>query len=94
MGYTLKITKCAAEERRSSSGPIVTKVTKYYTESKGNGASYIQKKGTAKFIGHISRRNSLLKCVTEGKIERTGRRGRKRKQLFHDPTEKSRDTGN
>jgi len=60
------------------------------------GERYIlhtRKRGTANFIGHTLCRNCLLKCVTEGKIERTGRRGRKRKQVFHDPTEKSRETG-
>jgi len=95
IGYTLKVMKCAAEEKRSSSGPIVTKVTKYYTGVKGEwDILHTRKKGTANFIGHILRRNRLLKCVTEGMIERTGRRGRKRKPLFHDPTEKSRDNGN
>ena len=58
------------------------------------GILHTRKQGTANFIGHILRRNCLLKCVTEGTIERTGRRGRKRKQLFHDHTEKSRDAGN
>ena len=33
------------------------------------------------------RRNCLLKYVTEGKIEVTGRRGRKRKQLLDDVKE-------
>jgi len=31
---------------------------------------------------HILRRNSFLKHVTEGQIEGTGRRGRRRKQLL------------
>jgi hypothetical protein len=48
----------------------------------------------AKWIGHILRRNCLLKHVTEGKlegrIEMTGRRGRRRKQLLDDLTEKRR----
>ena len=43
---------------------------------------HIRKRGTANFTGHILRRNCLLKCATEGKIERAGRRGRKRKQLI------------
>jgi hypothetical protein len=42
----------------------------------------------ANWIGHILRRNCLLKHVTEGKlegrIEMTGRRGRRRKQLLDD----------
>jgi len=40
----------------------------------------------ANWIGHILRRNCLLKQVTEGEIEvrikLTGRRGRRHKQLF------------
>jgi hypothetical protein len=36
------------------------------------------------WIGHMLRRNCLLKHITEGKIEGqvTGRRGRRRKQLL------------
>ena len=34
------------------------------------------------WIGHISRRNCLLKHVIEGKTEVTGGRGRRRKQLL------------
>jgi hypothetical protein len=44
------------------------------------------------WIGHILRRNCLLKHVIEGKlegrIEMTERRGRRRKQLLHDLNEK------
>jgi hypothetical protein len=36
------------------------------------------------WIGHILRRNFLLKHVTDEKIEGTGRRGRRRKQLLDD----------
>ena len=43
---------------------------------------------TANWIGHIWHRNCLLKHVIEGKIggrmEGTGRRGRRRKKLLHD----------
>jgi hypothetical protein len=46
----------------------------------------------ANLIGHIWRRDCLLKHVTEGKIdgriEVTGRRGRRRKQLLDDLKEK------
>jgi hypothetical protein len=46
------------------------------------------------WIGHILRRNCLLKHVFEGKlegrIEMTGRRGRRRKQLLDDLKEKRR----
>jgi hypothetical protein len=46
------------------------------------------KRRKANWIGHILRRNRLLKHVIEGKlegrIEVTGRRGRRRKQLLDD----------
>jgi hypothetical protein len=46
----------------------------------------------ANWIGHILRRNCLLKHAIEGKlegrIEMTGRRGRRRKQLLDDLNEK------
>jgi hypothetical protein len=42
------------------------------------------------WIGHILRRNCLLKHVIEGRIEMTGRRGRRRKQLLDDLKEKTR----
>jgi hypothetical protein len=49
---------------------------------------------TANWIGHIFRRNCLLKHVIEGKlegrIEMTGRRKRRRKQLLDDFKEKRR----
>jgi hypothetical protein len=46
------------------------------------------KRRKANWIGHILRRNCLLKHVIEGKLEGrvevTGRRGRRRKQLLDD----------
>jgi hypothetical protein len=52
------------------------------------------KRRKANWIGHILRRNCLLKHVIEGKlegrIEMTGRRGRRRKQLLYDLKEKRR----
>jgi hypothetical protein len=52
------------------------------------------KRRKANWIGHILRRNCLLKHVIEGKlevrIEMTGRRGRSRKQLLDDLKEKRR----
>jgi hypothetical protein len=55
------------------------------------------KRRKAKWIGHILCRNCLLKHVIEGKlegrIEMTGRRGRRRKQLLDDLKERE-DTGN
>jgi replicative superfamily II helicase len=51
-------------------------------------------KRKASWIGHILRRNCLLKHVIEGKLggrtEMTGRRGRRRKQLLDDLKEKRR----
>jgi hypothetical protein len=48
----------------------------------------------ANWSGHIFRKNCLLKHVIEGKlegrIEMTGRRGRRRKQLLDDVKEKRR----
>jgi hypothetical protein len=45
------------------------------------------KRRKAKWIGHILRRNCLLKHIIEGnieiRIEVTGRRGRRRKQLLN-----------
>jgi hypothetical protein len=45
------------------------------------------KRRTGNWIGHILHRTSLLKHVLEGKIERridvTGRRGRRRKQVLY-----------
>jgi hypothetical protein len=53
------------------------------------------KRRKANWIGHILRRNCLLKHVIEGKlegrIEMTGRRGRRRKQLMDDLKEKRRN---
>jgi hypothetical protein len=52
------------------------------------------KRRKANWIGHILRRNCLLNHVIEGKlegrIEMTGRRGRRRKQLLDDLKEKRR----
>jgi hypothetical protein len=52
------------------------------------------KRRNANWIGHILRRNCLLKHVIEGKlegrIEMMGRRGRRRKQLLDDLKEKKR----
>jgi hypothetical protein len=52
------------------------------------------KRRKVNWIGHILRRNCLLKHVIEGKlegrIEITGRRGRRRNQLLDDLKEKKR----
>jgi hypothetical protein len=53
---------------------------------------HIIKRRKANWIGHILRRNCLLKHVIEGKlegrIEMTGRKGRRCKQLLDDLKEK------
>ena len=46
------------------------------------------KRKKAKWIGHSLRRNCLLKQVIEGKVEVTGRRRRRSKQLLDDVKEK------
>jgi hypothetical protein len=55
---------------------------------------YPIKRRRAKWIGHILRRNCLLKHVIEGNLEgrreMTGRRGRRRKQLLDDLKENRR----
>jgi hypothetical protein len=52
------------------------------------------KRRKANWIGHVLRRNCLLKHVIEGKlegrVEMTGRRGRRCKQLLDDVKEKRR----
>jgi hypothetical protein len=61
---------------------------KYYTESRKRGYPTYNKRRKANWIGHILRRNCLLKPVIAGKIKLimtvTERRGRKRKQLLDD----------
>jgi len=56
---------------------------KYYKEArrkKNNVRTVTWRR--ADWIGHILRKNCLLRHVIEGKIEGTGRRGRRRKQLL------------
>jgi hypothetical protein len=70
---------------------------KYYVESSRRGISNIQqKRRKADWIRHFLRRNCLLKHVIEqkieGRIEVTGRRGRRGKQLLDD-LKKREDSG-
>jgi hypothetical protein len=70
---------------------------KYYTRVKEErNILHTIKRRKANWIGHSLHRNCLLKQVikgkVEGRIEMTGRRGRRRKQLLDDLKEK--DTGN
>jgi hypothetical protein len=48
----------------------------------GRNTLHTIKRKRVKWIGYTLRRNCLLKHVTEGKIQGTGRRGRRRKQLL------------
>jgi hypothetical protein len=49
------------------------------------------KRRKTNWIGHILRRNCLLKLVIAGKIEGAGRWGRRCKQLLYDLNEKRGD---
>ena len=61
---------------------------KCYLESMSKGILHEIRKRKANWIGHILRRNCLLKQVIEGKIKRemkvTRRRGRRCKKLLDD----------
>jgi hypothetical protein len=46
------------------------------------------KRRKANWTGNILRRNCIVKHAIEGRIEVTGRRGRRRKQLLDDVKEK------
>jgi hypothetical protein len=60
----------------------------YFVGSRRKGLSYTEKRRNANWIGHILPWNCLLKHIIEGKIagriEVTGKRGRKHKQLLVD----------
>jgi hypothetical protein len=63
---------------------------KYYRVKEERNIVHTIKRRKANWIGHILRRNCLLKHVIEGKLEMTERRGRRRKQLLDDLKEKGR----
>ena len=64
---------------------------KYYAESRRNVNNLHKiKRIMANWIVHILRINCLLKYVTEGKIERTRRRGIRHKQVLEVRKEKGR----
>jgi hypothetical protein len=73
---------------------ISRKAVSGYKVKKERNILHKIKRRKANWIGHILRRNCLLKHVIEGKlevrIEMTGRRGRRRKQLLEDLQEKNR----
>jgi hypothetical protein len=69
---------------------------KYYTVKGERNILHTVKRRKANWIGPILRRKCLLKHITEGKIEGrievTGRRGRRRKQLLDYLKEKVKET--
>jgi hypothetical protein len=69
----------------------VGEIKKYYVKEERN-ILHTVKRRKANWIGHILRRNWILNDVikgkVEGKIEVTGRRERKRKQLLGDHKER------
>jgi len=60
----------------------------HFVESRRKGLSYTEKRRIANWIGHILRRNCLIKRNIKGKIfgiiDVTGKRGRKHRQLLAD----------
>jgi len=64
-----------------------------HRDKEGRNIVYTVKRRKGNWIGQILRRNCLLKHFIEGKIEGTGRRGRRSKQLLDKFKEKE-VTGN
>jgi hypothetical protein len=64
----------------------------FHRVKEGRSIIHTAKRKKANWIGHILRRNCLLRHVIEGKLEGrikvTGRRGRRRKQLLDDLEER------
>jgi hypothetical protein len=74
MRNSWEVLKCdAGEGWRRSFGLMMQEMRKYCKESRKkicrNNQQAIQRR-KANWIGHVLRRNSLLKHVTEGKIEK------------------------
>jgi hypothetical protein len=70
------------------------KNSKYCVESRKKGTfsrKYSIQRRKSNWICRVVRRKWLLKLITEGKIELTGRRWRRRKQLLDDLKEKRRN---
>ena len=85
-----KVLKCGAGEGwRRSVWPIVWEMGKYYNEDKN--IIHRLKWRKPSWVGHILRRNCLLKYIIEGKreggIEVTGRQERRGKQILDDSKE-------
>jgi len=94
--HTFKVLKCGAGENwRKSVAPIVWRVKKYYRSQRGKDHhTYTTGRRKGDWIGYILRRNCLFKIPYEGKIEgkldTTGRWGRRGKQTLDDLKEKNR----
>jgi hypothetical protein len=84
---------CSRNRDKCEMLPLETKQVLHRVKEDRNIVHTIKRR-KANWIGHILRRNCLLKHVIEGKlegrIEMTGRRGRRRKQLLDDLKEKRR----
>ena len=89
---TWKVLKCAGEGWRRSVGPIMWEMKKCYLESMNRNILHEIRKRKANWVGHILRRNCLLKQVIEGKIkeemEVAKRRWRRRRKLLDDPKDR------
>jgi len=86
---TWKVLKCGVGEGwRRSVGPIIWEMKVLLRVNKQRNILHEIRTQKANWIGHILRRNCLLKQVIEGKIkgemEVTRRRGRRRKKLLDD----------
>ena len=68
---TWKVSKCGAGEGyKRSAGPIVWEMRKCYTQSRRRKPSPTINRKKANWIGHILRRNYILKLITQGNTER------------------------
>jgi len=86
---TWKGLKCGAGEGwRRSVGPILWEMKKCYIESERREYPAYSKRRTVNWIGHVLRRNCLLKHAVEGKmdgtIEGTEGQWKRHKQLLDD----------
>jgi len=82
---TLEFLKCGVGEGwRREVGTLVRKIKKYYirVKKKRNILRTIKRR-KANWIGHIWLRNCLIEHVIDGKVEKTGRQGRRSKQLLN-----------
>ena len=86
---TLKVLICGVRDgRRKSIRSILWKNEGLHRVEEEKNIVHTILRRKANWIGHILRRNCLLKDVTEGKIAGTRIRGRRHKQLLDDLREK------